>query len=110
MVLKGFAVATVKRLMDAGLKRADALEKVAKKLDSMSMRSKRGSGDITTNTLKNWCDEVSADFGRRSAAALMYDHTLSSDEQKQFSEIPQEEARRFALKSLEGWVRAVKPS
>src|SRR5262249_32275023 len=70
LALKGYATATVERLVRIGLDRQDAYQAVAKQLTEVNIRPERGSGSITSTTLRNWCDEVSSDVGRHGTAAL----------------------------------------
>jgi hypothetical protein len=73
LTLKGKAAGKVKLLVEAGLDRRRALQVVAKTLAEQGVRPERGSGAITANTVRHWCDEVAADVGRRGTAAMAYD-------------------------------------
>jgi hypothetical protein len=108
--LKGHAVGTVEQLVQAGVPRPQAHAKVAKVLIELAVRPERGSRPITATTVRHWCDEVAADVGRRSEAAVVYDGMFTADERQRFSLLPTGQARHsFALKSLASWVRAVLP-
>src|SRR5262249_2708142 len=105
--LKGYATATVERLVRIGLARQDAYQAVAKKLSQIGVRPERGSGSITSTTLRNWCDEVSSDVGRHGTAALMHDSV--SEDQKRFLALPKAQARQFALQALADWALSIFP-
>jgi hypothetical protein len=103
--LRGHVAGTVNRLQEAGLSANDAFQKVAKHLNKLGLRPQRGSGPITTHTVRNWCNEVSSDFGRHGTAARMHDSMLVEFERQRFASLPKEMAADFALNSLISWVR-----
>ena len=107
--LKGQAAATVKRLTQAGMPLKEAHKAVARELNKLGVRPERGSGPVTPNTVRNWCDEVASDVGWHGTAALMYADIFTDEEQKRFSALSKVDAKRFALASLGGFVRAVFP-
>jgi hypothetical protein len=108
--LRGHAAGTVRRLMDIGLSRAEAHKSVAKALANLGVRPERGSGTVTPSTVKNWCDEVSSDVGRRGVAAQMYDSMFArTEEQQRFAEMSKENGRRYALDSMAQWVKVFFP-
>lgn len=105
--LKGHAAATVQRLMDTGLGQSEAHALVAKTLQRLDVKADRGSGNVTTATVRNWCNEVSSDVGRKGTAATMYDKILAEDERRRFrtlSEADAVAARRLSVVSLSRWV------
>jgi hypothetical protein len=109
-VLRGHAAGTVKRLMQAGLAKTKACARVATTLTKLGVHPERGSGQITATTIRHWCDEVAADAGRRSDAATVYDGMFTEDERNRFLGLSSDGKRQsFAIKSLEGFVRAVLP-
>ena len=101
----------VKILMDIGLSRTHAHREVAKLLANLGVRAERGSGGLTAATVRNWCDEVSRDVGRhRPTAAQQYDFWIERpEEQRKFTETSKDEAKRYALASLTGWVQSLFP-
>jgi len=108
--LKGLAAGTVKRLVEMGLSSRDAQHAVANRLDKLGIRPERGSGKVTSATVRNWCHEVSTDVGRHGTSAQMHDSMFERpEEQQRFSEMPIEEAKRNALNTLAGWVKSVFP-
>jgi hypothetical protein len=108
--LKGTAAGTVKRLLQAGLDRKRALEVVAKALTEQGVRPERGSGTITGNTVRHWCDEVAEDVGRRGTAATAYDSMFTAQEIERFYAYPSNQTREdFALASLADFVRQIFP-
>jgi hypothetical protein len=107
--MKGYAAATVQLLQQSGLARDDALGAVARQLRELGVRPERGSGTVTASTVRNWCNEVSSDVGRRGTAAMMYDDALAPEERERFSSLPKDRKRRFALESLAALVRATFP-
>jgi hypothetical protein len=107
--MKGHAAATVQRLLQTGMARDDAHKQVAKELSKLAVRVERGSGIVTSTTVRNWCDEISGDVGRHGTATRMYDSVLAPAEQEKFSALQKDQARRFALQSLTAWTRAVFP-
>jgi hypothetical protein len=109
--LKGHAAATVKMLMQTGLARHQACGRVASQLVRLGIRPERGSGTVTANTVRHWCDEVSSDVGRHGTAARAYDYFISDpEEQEWLSALPKDRARQFVLQSLADWVRALFPN
>jgi hypothetical protein len=107
--LKGYAAGTVDLLVRTGIKHSEAHRAVAKTLTELGVRPERGSGDVTATTVRNWCNEVSSDVGRRGAAALMYDSMFTEKERGRFSAFSQKNARDFALRKFDAWVRALFP-
>ena len=103
--LKGCAAATVQLLLQAGLDHAEAHLAVATQLRKRGVRPDRGSGTVTRNTVRNWRNEISADVGRRSAAALTYDTKLP----EWVLALPKHRARQFALRLLDDYVLSVFP-
>jgi hypothetical protein len=104
--LKGQVAATVQRLLQTGVAVVDARERVAEELGKLGVRPERGSGDVTDNTVRHWCDEVDADTGRRGAAAIIYDSMFTSEEIERFTALPSNQARQdLALASLTAFIR-----
>ena len=106
--LRGHAAATVQLLRQAGLARDDAYRAVATKLSHLGVRPERGSETVTATTVRNWCNEVSSDFGRGGTAAMMYDDRLAPKNLERFSSLPENQARQLALQELAAWVLAFK--
>ena len=104
--LKGHVAATVKRLQEVWPNREmnEVHRAVAQKLSRLGVRAERGSGHITADTVRNWCNEVSNDFSRHGTAAIMYDSLLTETERKRFAALPEETAANFALRSLTDWI------
>jgi hypothetical protein len=92
--LKGAAAGTVKRLLEAGLDRKQALKVVAKALAEQGVRPERGSGAITGNTVRHWCEKVAEDEGRRGTAAMVYDSMFTAQESERFSALPSDQTGR----------------
>ena len=110
VALRGHAVGTVARLVQAGVPQERAHALVANVLVKLGVQPERGSRPITATTVRHWCDEVAADVGRRGGAAIVYDGMLKDEERQRFSALPSDHARQsFALKSLAQWVAAVLP-
>jgi hypothetical protein len=107
--LKGAATATVDLLRQAGLDPEGAHRTVARVLRQPGVRPERGRDPVTGTTVKNWCDEISEDYGRRGTAALMHDLFLG-DEQERFSALPKDQAKRFALQLLATLVGSIFPN
>jgi hypothetical protein len=108
--LRGCTAGAVARLMQAGVTKPEACAQVAKVLTVLGVRPERGRGQITATTVRHWCDAVAADVGRRSDAAIVYDSMFTVDEHNKFLGLSSDRDRRsFAIKSLEGFVRAVFP-
>jgi hypothetical protein len=107
--LRGHAAATVELLiLHAGLARDDAHRAVARQLSRLCVRPERGSGTLTATTVRNWCDEVSSDYGRRGPAAWMYDHKLARGKEM-LSGLSKTQARQAALEELTYWIRTLSP-
>jgi hypothetical protein len=109
LALKGDAAGTVRRLVAAGLNRSDAEEKVAAQLRQLGVRAKRGSGNVTAATVRNWCNEVSSDVSRKGTAAQVCDTMFTDAEDKRFLTLSNADARRYALGSLSDWVQSMFP-
>jgi hypothetical protein len=107
LALKGDAAGTVRRLVAAGLNRSDAEEKVAAQLRQLGVRAKRGSGNVTAATVRNWCNEVSSDVSRKGTAAQVCDTMFTDAEDKRFLTLSNADARRYALGSLSDWVQSM---
>jgi hypothetical protein len=106
--LRGNAAGTVQLLWKTGLDRQQACRVVANQLKELGVRSERGSGNVTANTVRHWCEEVAGDVGRHGTAAMAYDSMLSGIEPK-ISALMQEQARRWALDSLTAFVQRLFP-
>jgi len=107
--LRGFAAGTVKRLLEAGLDREAAWILVAKELSEKGVKSERGSGSISANTIRHWCEEVDRDVGRNGAAARAHDSMFGIEENKKFDSLQSAEAQSFALASLSHYVQEMFP-
>jgi hypothetical protein len=64
---------------------------------------------VTADTVRHWCEAVSADVGRTGAAAITYDLMFTPDERARFAALPKDRAPNFALESLAGFVREIFP-
>jgi len=106
LCLKGYAATTAELLLQAGLARGDAHQRVATQLRRLGVRPERGSGTVTATTVRNWCDEVSSDIGRHGVAAMMYDKKLASN--KRDSELLKDQVEQSLLK-LRAWVLSLFP-
>jgi hypothetical protein len=107
--LIGFTAGTVKRLVQAGEDRKHAFEAVAKLLAKQGVQSQRGSGAITANTIRHWCDEIEVDVGRRTTGAKAFYSMFLPEENSRFDELHPSEARRRALGSLAHYVKHLFP-
>jgi hypothetical protein len=105
LALKGHVAGTIRRLVSVGVDQSDAQQKVAALLRRRGVRAERGPGQVTTGTVRNWCNEVSSDVGRKGTAALVYDDMFAECEERRFVTLSQAEARRFALECLSNWVQ-----
>jgi hypothetical protein len=110
VALKGYVAGTVMRLLEAGVLRREVHRQVAKILLQLGLRPERGSGQITPDTVRHWCDEVAADVSRKGNAAIVCDGMFTPEERDKFARLPSDEVRRqFALTSLAAFVAAVFP-
>jgi hypothetical protein len=107
--LKGHAAATVRRLVESGLPPTEARRAVSKLLNLLKVRSERGSGKITADTVRHWCDEVSSDVGKHTAGSAIYDSLFVESENARFSALAPERARSVALSDLSNWVLYIRP-
>src|SRR5271170_5961346 len=82
--LQGHAAGTVMRLRKSGHPPLEARELVAKKLTKLGVRPSRGSGSITAETIRHWCDEVTRDANRVGQAAKLYDSMFADEEASRF--------------------------
>jgi hypothetical protein len=107
--LKGRAAAAVAQMMQTGLPQKQARDLVAKTLARLGVRPERGSGQITATTIRHWCDEVRADVGRHTDAAVVYDSVFTEEERALFSRLPSDDARcSHVLASLTAFIRALR--
>jgi hypothetical protein len=98
-VVMGAAAYVVASLQRLGTNRRDACEAVAKALRTCGVRPSRGSGVLTARTVREWCDAVSADYGRHTPAAQTFDR-LSAEFDMALNNSPRETARKFLLDKL----------
>jgi hypothetical protein len=109
--LWGYAAGTVKRLVESGISLDDARKLVAEALVELGVRAERGNKPVTHRTVRTWCEKVSEDFGRRGAAATVYDEMFTDEERQRFSALQSDRARQaHALNSLARFVRAHFPT
>jgi hypothetical protein len=108
--LQGHAVGTVMRLRKIDLDPKQAYALVAKELTQLGVRSERGPGSITADTVRHWCDDVDSDVGRLGTAAIMYDMMFTAEERKRFDALPRAKAQSFALASLRHYVQQIFPA
>jgi hypothetical protein len=104
--LKGLVAATVTYLCENRFPTADAHKALAQWLNKLGVRSERGSGDITPNTVRNWCAEVSS-LGKTSTAtaAIMCDEMLAESEQKRLAAAAKKATPEYAARNrLISWV------
>lgn len=67
--LKGMAVLTVQELRKRGFSQNEALRLVVKELSRVGIKPGRGSGNLTTRTIREWREARDADVGKRGTAA-----------------------------------------
>jgi len=92
----GTVAYTVRRLCDFGCPLSKAHTEVATDLKRVGAKTDRGSNQITARTVRGWCDEVSEDVGRHSAAARCYDGLMADRRTAAFGRLPPE----VAIKAL----------
>ena len=108
--LKGYVAGTVMRLLEARVSRREAHREVAKVLLQRGVRPERGPGQVTSDTVRHWCDEVAADVGRKDNAAMVCDGMFTPEERTKFARLPSDQKKQqFALASLADFVAAVFP-
>jgi hypothetical protein len=78
-------------------------------LAKLGITPERGSGAITANTVRHWCEEVASDVSRRGTAALKYDSMFLPEENEKFQALSASDARRFCLASLRHYVEQIFP-
>jgi hypothetical protein len=111
LAIQGAAAGTVSRLTKVGLSPAEARKAVAKQLTLSGVRTERGSGNITAHTVRNWCEKMASDVGRRGTAAMMHDSMfVVAQDGKEFPPSMHARARCDALAWLDGLVRVHTPS
>jgi hypothetical protein len=71
--LKGMVAFTVDGLCASGMPLKDARESVARVLRKQGVTAARGSGEVDERTVRGWCEDVAADFGRHGEAAQTFD-------------------------------------
>lgn len=102
--LKGLVAATVTYLCENGFRKPDAHKALAQWLNKIGVRSERGSGDITANTVRNWCAEVSSLTGA-ATAAIMRDEMLAESEWKRLAATAKKVTPEYAARNrLISWV------
>jgi hypothetical protein len=98
--LVGVAVGAVRRLKWTGLKSAAARNAVADALTRVGIKPARGKRRITERTIRDWCERVDADVGRRSVAAMNADAVCTDEWRLRILALEPGEARRFILMAL----------
>lgn len=93
--LKGVAAYVVRQLQDVGIDRTTACKDVAAQLVACDVRPDRGSGKITHRTIREWCDAISADVGRRGDDRQTFDGMLAGNKR-----LPRKKARQLLLARL----------
>jgi hypothetical protein len=107
--LIGAAAFTVTRLTETGMHAPAAHKAVAKTLKSAGIKPARGrNATITARTIRGWCEEVSADFGRRGEAAQTYDLMLEGPRDHTTSDLPPEQARALLVDRLATVARRIR--
>jgi hypothetical protein len=104
--LKGLVAATVTYLCENRFPTADAHKAIAQWLNKLGVRSERGSGDITSDTVRNWCAEVSS-LGKTSTAtaAMMCNEMLAESERKRLAASAKKATPEYAARNrLISWV------
>jgi hypothetical protein len=98
--LKGLVAATVTYLCENRFRTADAHKALAQWLNTLGVRSERGSGDITPNTVRNWCAEVSS-LGKTSTAtaAIMCNKMLAESERKRLATAAKKATPEYAARN-----------
>jgi hypothetical protein len=103
--LVGFAVGAVGRLRWTGLTRLAAHEAVADALHKIGIMASRGSGHVTSRTVREWCARVAADVSGRSLAARNANLMMTDKWAVMIKARSPQGARKFILDSLAGNVR-----
>jgi hypothetical protein len=98
--LKGAAAYVVRRLGDFGHARSEALKVVAADLQRIGVKPDRGSGKITSRTVRGWCEEVATDIGRHRTAAKACHRLLSHSANGVLDRMPPEEPRSWLRSRL----------
>jgi len=75
--LKGSAVSVVRRLQATGMSRKDSRGAVARELSKLGLRparkgSREGAGQFTARTIAKWEDDIAADIGFSTVAAVAF--------------------------------------
>lgn len=105
--LKGTAVYVVSRLCELGHVRSDALKIVAADLRRIGVKPDRGSGEVTSRTVRWWCEEIAADVGRHGAAAQRCDVLLLHSANEALDNMPPESAKLLLRSRLRFFVTAI---
>jgi len=101
--LQGFAAATVHRLRNTELDEKKARRLVADELQKLNVQPTRGSGKITTRTVKGWIERISADVTKTGLAATEYQLVIGKDAKAPIKATPTD-VRRYALTALRTFV------
>jgi hypothetical protein len=80
--MKGLAAYVVRQLQSRGTNRMAAYRSVAVQLAKSGVRPDRGSGKVTSRTVREWCDAISADISRSGKAAQTFDIAIQGDDSK----------------------------
>jgi hypothetical protein len=98
--LKGAAAYVVCRLGDFGHGQSEALKVVAADLQRIGVKPERGSGEITSRTVRGWCEEVAADIGCHRTAAQVCHELLSRSANGVLDRLSPDEARSWLRSRL----------
>jgi hypothetical protein len=105
--LKGAAVYVVRRLCDLGYRQSNALKVVAADLRRIGVKPDRGSGEITSRTVRWWCEDVAADMGYHGLAAKRCRVLLSHPANKVLGQMPPEDAKLLLRSRLSFFANAI---
>jgi hypothetical protein len=107
--LKGAAAFTATRLRATGRSAPDAFADIARVFRKARVIAARGRyPEITTRTVRGWCEEVAADIGRRGEAAKTFD--LMENECVLTAGADAAAERRFYLDKLAALITAIRGS
>jgi hypothetical protein len=81
---------------------------VAATLAKQAIKPMRGKGQISTRTIREWCERIGADTAGQSPAAKEAARMLSEKWRCRLSSVPQPEARVAVLRALSESIRRAK--
>jgi hypothetical protein len=104
----GTAVGAVKQLRLIGINAAEAQRAVAATLTKQGIKATRGKEQVSTRTIREWCERVDAETVVRTPTAKEAARMMTEKWRRRLLALPQVEAQGKVLANLSGNIRRAK--